>query len=311
MASVFTRLQSLLTASPEPAADGEKAAPPAETPAAAPAETRAELEPEPGKRTRARRATDATVSSVSTTGSVELTRHEQQRLVAWRLDDLARLSRLHPAGKVLQHASWDCGLACVSMVLRAHGQALSTVRALAQQQDTASVWTIDLALLLAHNAPHVDLTYYTTCVGVNPGHAQQAFYHDMDADFARVIAQFSRARVDGRVRVAELALPLLDLKRFVVHRQYAALVLVDAAALRCVLCAQHRRGVRAWLARRRGRTPDFVGHYVLVIAYVPALDMFVYRDPAETAEFCLVAAAALDDARGRPGTDHDCIIVKI
>ncbi|KAJ2666980.1 hypothetical protein IW148_000399 [Coemansia sp. RSA 1199] len=312
--AIIAKLQSLL-ASPD---HGKAQSAPAEAPVvpealSAPAELRT---------TRQRRATDATESSVSTTGSDTgdhtqgLTKHETQRLVQWRLADLERLSRVHPVSKVLQQYEWDCGLACVSMIVRAFG-ATCTVEQLARDVHTQSVWTIDLAMLLRTRLPRADFTYYTTCIGVNPQHSESMFYSsELDDDWRRVIALFSAARVEQTVRVVELELPLLDLKRFVVHRQYVAILLVDTPVLTCTLCSGHHRRSRSaaprmlsWL--RRTSTTPFVGHYVLVIAYVPALDMFVYRNPALPEEFCLAPAATVDAARRRPGTDHDCIILKL
>ncbi|KAJ2502927.1 hypothetical protein GGH96_000663 [Coemansia sp. RSA 1972] len=306
--AIIAKLQSLL-ASPDHKALSAPASTPVPEALSAPVELR----------TRQRRATDATESSVSTTNSDEpspgLTKHETQRLVQWRLTDLERLSRVHPVSKVLQQYEWDCGLACVSMIVRAFG-ATCTVEQLARDVRTQSVWTIDLAMLLRARLPRADFTYYTTCVGVNPQHEQSIFYStDLDDDWRRIIALFSAARVEQTVRVVELELPLLDLKRFVVHRQYVAILLVDTPVLTCTLCTGHRRSRSAaprmlsWL--RRPTAAPFVGHYILVIAYIPALDMFVYRNPAVPEEFCLTSASTMDAARRRSGTDHDCIILKI
>ncbi|KAJ2783372.1 hypothetical protein H4R18_001739 [Coemansia javaensis] len=252
-----------------------------------------------------------------------------ERLVACRLDDLARLSRLHPVSKVLQQAEWDCGLACVCMVVRAFGQPTCTVAQLARQAGTESVWTIDLALLLHRNLGAADFTYYTTCVGVNPSHAGAGFYSGaLEGDEARILRLFAVAQ--QRLAIVELEIPLLDLQRFLVHRHYVALLLVDAGALQCMACRAGKnpsspsssssfspsspRGVLTWLDRwrqRRGRRRGYLGHYILLIAFVPALDVFVYRDPAITDEFCIASAATIDAARRRPGTDSDCIIIKL
>ncbi|KAJ2850592.1 hypothetical protein IWW36_001772 [Coemansia brasiliensis] len=292
---------------------------------------------------RARRPTNTTVSSESTVDSDFnisfeqqqqqrlLSKREQRQLVAHRLPDIQRLSRLHPVSKVLQQTEWDCGLASVCMVLRSFGQATCTVLQLERDVQTQSVWTIDLAFLLRRHLPdHADFTYYTTCVGVNPQHASSEFYSmEIDEDFSRVIALFSKARVEQLVQIVEVKISLLDLKRFLVHRRYVALLLVDSRWLACVDCEQKQqargrhkrslsemsrlghRGVLGWLARRRISNAGFVGHYVLLIAYIPSLDMFVYRDPAIPEEFCLASALAVDAARSCPGTDHDCIIVKL
>ncbi|KAJ1737625.1 hypothetical protein LPJ72_000322 [Coemansia sp. Benny D160-2] len=326
------------------------------------------------RRRRPRRLTDATVSSVGTANSAESVaaamaaasapsdppsnKQEMEKLLTYRMRDMERLSRLHPVSKVLQQDSWDCGLACVCMILRAFGQPTCTVAQLARQAQTASVWTIDLALLIHRNLPHADFTYYTACVGVNPEHAQNRFYDDLlDDEELRVVRLFSRARAEMSVRIVEIAIPLLDLKRFLVHRQYVAVLLVDSAVLSCIVCerarsaapaalpshlraATHARsrsmnifrsvvpadtavpnetpgatglrlGVLSWFSRKRRAKDGYLGHYILLFAYIPSLDVFLYRDPAIPEEFCLAPAAVINTARTRSGTDADCIIVKL
>ncbi|KAJ2558314.1 hypothetical protein EV175_000842 [Coemansia sp. RSA 1933] len=322
---------------------------------------------------RRRRQTDATVSSVSTAVSAESgsatgaaaspglspspgaagsSKQETERLLTYRMGDLERVSRLHPVSKVLQQEAWDCGLACVCMLLRASGQPTCSVAQLARQVRTASVWTVDLAFLIRHNLPHADFTYYTACAGVNPDHSRNRFYDDMvDGDERRVERLFAKARAGLSVRIVEITIPLLDLKRFLVHRKYVAVLLVDGAQLRCFSCerarsssapaasrhgragATHARsrsmnifstrpadasapkeasGFLSWFSRRRrARDSGYLGHYILLFAYIPSLDVFLYRDPAIPEEFCLASADTIDAARTCPGTDADCIIVKL
>ncbi|KAJ2158182.1 hypothetical protein GGF46_003955 [Coemansia sp. RSA 552] len=302
MASVLARIQALVAAAEppsdkaEPTSDGGKPE----------AGHKAEPEARPSTGDRAR--------SEEWIGTQPVRRQELDKLVGQRMGDLRRLSRLHPASKVLQQAEWDCGLACVCMVLRAFGRATTTVAQLEQQAQTQSVWTVDLAFLLHRNVPQADFTYYTTCAGINPAHASSQFYSDaLDVDQRRVASLFAAARIQQAVRVVELAMPLLDLQRFLVHRHYVAIMLVDAAALRCICCAprQRPRRMRAWLARWRHGGACFAGHYIMLIDYIPSLDLFVYRDPAITDEFCLATARTIDTARAHPGTDADCIIVKV
>ncbi|KAJ1814847.1 hypothetical protein LPJ75_002598 [Coemansia sp. RSA 2598] len=319
---------------------------------------------------RPRRQTDATVSSVSTAinddGSASPVRQQDvDKLLPHRMPDLERLSRLHPVSKVLQQDSWDCGLACVCMILRAFGHATCSISKLARQAQTDSVWTIDLAYLLHRNL-RADFTFYTQCAGINPDYANHAFYEPaLDDDERRVQTLFARARSDQSIRIIEIAIPLLDLKRFLVHRQYVAILLVDNATLKCVSCerarhasaaeakrrAAHSRsrsvnvfrsvataaastlppsptrpagpdarptsqsssrfGVLSWFSRRRHGSPGYLGHYILLIAYIPSLDMFLYRDPGIPEEFCMASAANIHAARTRPGTDADCIILKL
>ncbi|KAJ2794508.1 hypothetical protein H4S07_006737, partial [Coemansia furcata] len=297
---------------------------------------------------RHRRLTDATDSSASTAVSADhsspalVSRQNIDRLLPHRLPDLERLSRLHPVSKILQQDSWDCGLACVCMVLRAFGYTTCTIAQLTRHANTSSVWTIDLVYLL-HQFLQADFTYYTKCLGVNPDHTQHDFYQGLDDDEARVMRLFACARRDPALHIVEIVIPLIDLQRFLVHRQYVAILLVDATLLKCIACerallaaqrpAHHRHGrsksvgifgfgrapsapvpsggMFAWFSRRRQMSDGFLGHYILLIAYVPSLDMFLYRDPGIPEEYCLATAATINAARNRPGTDADCIILKL
>ncbi|ORX74547.1 hypothetical protein DL89DRAFT_220323, partial [Linderina pennispora] len=200
--------------------------------------------------------------------------------------------------------SWDCGLACVCMILRAFGYTTCSIPQLIRQAKTDSIWTIDLVFLLNHYL-QADFTYYTKYAGINPEHTTQAFYKDeLDADEARVQRLFTTARWEG-IGVLEIAIPLLDLKRFLVHRQYVGILLVDSTVLKCVACERAR-------TTRGGHDRDgYLGHYILLIAYIPSLDMFLYRDPGIPEEFCVASAQTIDSARSRPGTDMDCIILKL
>ncbi|KAJ2805559.1 hypothetical protein H4R21_001214 [Coemansia helicoidea] len=316
MSGFIARLQALVPAAATAAGERGGPGPPAEQQRGHEQEqARQPVEEVDPNQTRRRRATDATLSSVSTVSSESVTalgRHEMQRLVTCRMGDLGRLSRMHPVSKVLQQESWDCGLACVCMVVRAFGHPTCTVGRLASQVGTQSVWTIDLVFLLHSILGSADFTYYTTCIGINPEHAKKEFYSDaLEGDEERVVRLFAMAR--QRVRVVELEIPLLDLQRFLAHRCYVAVLLVDGCVIRCMACradpAAHR-GVRTWLTQwhRRRR---FVGHYILLIAYIPSLDVFIYRDPALTSEFCVAPSATIDAARCRPGTDADCIVVRL
>ena len=50
---------------------------------------------------------------------------------------------------------------------------------------------------------------------------------------------------------------------------------------------------------------ESIGHFIVLIGYDPTEDLFIYRDPATTDEFCTISADDLDEARQAEGTDHD------
>lgn len=224
-------------------------------------------------------------------------------LLNHRLHDLQLLSRLHPVSKVLQHHTWDCGLACVLMILRPLGHPTLTIPQLTQQAQTQSIWTIDLACLLLHYLPRHRFIFYTSFAGINP-------LEDNQKDVERVRGLFET----NRQWVREVNVGLRELKQAVSGMEAVVILLVDGRRLECLCCGRHhQRSWSSWMAAhlRGTKCSGFVGHYILLLAYIPSLDVFLYRDPGLPEEFCLASAPTIEVARSRPGTDTDCIVFKL
>lgn len=97
---------------------------------------------------------------------------------------------------VTQLLNWDCGLACVLMVLRKAGIKYASFETLRMLCPTTSVWTVDLAHLLHHYGMQVH--FYTTTIGANPEYRSESFYvESMEEDCLRVDRLFSHARLVG------------------------------------------------------------------------------------------------------------------
>ncbi|KAI8587173.1 Guanylyl cyclase [Geranomyces variabilis] len=207
-----------------------------------------------------------------------------------------------------QLSNWDCGLACVSMVLSslAVPHTLLELRNAADDPVRDGVWTIDLAYHLGKYGVQ-DFTYYTSYIGVNQQYTRTRFYSaTLSRDRQRIHALFAGAH-ERNIRVVAWTLPLDDMIRFLDSARYAILVLVDLALLTCRECGH------GW-ARRRTRGDSetrFVGHYVLLVGYDARTDRFLYRDPGTAHELCAVDADRLDEARRADGTDCDAIVVRV
>lgn len=93
----------------------------------------------------------------------------------------------------------DCGLACVLMVLKALGLHQYDLPSLQLLCPTKSIWTIDLAHLLAKTLPGcagARLTFLTTLLGANPSFASQHYYAEhLTEDAARVAQLFQVSKV--------------------------------------------------------------------------------------------------------------------
>lgn len=97
---------------------------------------------------------------------------------------------------VKQLYTWDCGLACVVMVLRTLGIYNSNIEELAQSCSTTSIWTVDLAYMLRKFS--VNFSYFTITIGANPNFCVETFYKEqLPSDLARVNTLFQEAREAG------------------------------------------------------------------------------------------------------------------
>jgi hypothetical protein len=245
---------------------------------------------------------------------------------------------------VRQTHNWDCGLACALMVLkalvnqadadpsqarlpRAHAARRADLPTLRRMVKTQSVWTVDLAHLLA-SFELCDVAFYTVTLGANPAFSTETFYRDsIEDDASRVRALFENA-ADAGVLVEKRSVCVGNLKRWAASSEWILVVLVDKRALvssenvfdeRIVtnddefrhgvldVCATGERKTKTRSAdaildrvfgseKNRG-TPfeGYTGHYVVVCGYDENTDCFCVRDPAVPPSKTYLSRTASDD----------------
>lgn len=166
---------------------------------------------------------------------------------------------------------------------------------------TESVWSIDLAYLLANHG--LSAAFYTTNAGVRPEYGEQEFYRrHLIHDTVRVTELFANAsKKNVSVVVRETSLD--DLRDAVVTRRQLVLVLLDKRLLRCERCSPAPR--RFANCTRTG----FLGHYVLLTHFHHPTDVFLMKDSSRKCTACVVRADVLESARSAFGTDLDTICV--
>ncbi|KAI8801391.1 Guanylylate cyclase-domain-containing protein [Cladochytrium replicatum] len=119
-----------------------------------------------------------------------------------------------------QVTSWDCGLACTSMVLTALGSRKYSPVELSNVIGVTSIWTIDVAYLLKRYGVE-DFTYYTSYIGVNWDNVKSPIYNG------------DGTLQDAGVRVVQMMLKLDDLRRFLRSERFVAIVLVNLNYAQC------------------------------------------------------------------------------
>ncbi|CAH1272504.1 GUCD1 [Branchiostoma lanceolatum] len=164
-------------------------------------------------------------------------RHERSQHIARARAQQVLLNVPH----IQQHSEWDCGLACSQMVLRHVLQSppsADTFRALCEKMDFGcSVWTVDLARIMAHfDVPHL---LCTLTLGVDSGYQQESYYLDhFDKDKQRVNRLFTNAGSLG-IRTEKKGVTIQHIRDHLTEGN-VAIVLVDSSKLHCVWCKESK-----------------------------------------------------------------------
>mmetsp|Transcript_23235 Transcript_23235/g.36975 ORF Transcript_23235/g.36975 Transcript_23235/m.36975 type:complete len:235 (-) Transcript_23235:4617-5321(-) len=219
---------------------------------------------------------------------------------------------------VFQEGDWDCGLACVRMVLRAVFPGVETratsSRALTKIVQTRNIWTTHF------NVPFV---YYTTMRNEidKSLYTGMPFYSDIGvADEKRVNAYFKEVPKRG-FEIVRRSLTNQEFRKTLLgdiplnvnnvvnnnHGIRGAIVLVDIHMLypRSQLDAD-------FFFRTVPRTSNaYIGHFVVVTGYDEAKGMYAYLDPVGPQHTQYVCESVFEKARKAPGTDEDVIFIRI
>ena len=260
-------------------------------------------------------------------------------------------SSLPPAAATLvfphrkQAATWDCGVACAYSLLSGFGATCSSSAAASSSSSAAStsttllymdllralapcetrVWTIDLTRLL-HSAGVSGVRMSSKRIGVDPAHAQHAFYDHFDQDTVRVESAFKEAARSG----IQLQQQHMQVDEWVhlSHTGHVMLVLVDQRFMHCSECTTKSERTL------RESAPEFAGHFILILSVTREVAAaaaamataaatgasssnklsgatVTYLDPDARHGPCRMSVGDLERARTSEGTDEDCIIVNI
>jgi hypothetical protein len=213
---------------------------------------------------------------------------------------------------VQQSYSWDCGLACTEMILRALGVpaaecSLPQLRCKLTAPNLTSVWTVDLAYVL--HSYGLRFRFLTTTLGADPAYAAESFYKEtLDADTVRVNELFSGAEKDG-VSIERHSMPAADLEALVKPQDHLVMALVDRRHLYRPSPSSVSGVIDACMSYVFS---GYVGHYVLLTRYDAERDGYLILDPAKQAEEGIfVTSQNLHAARRSHGTDEDLVVVPL
>ncbi|CAG0918852.1 unnamed protein product [Notodromas monacha] len=188
-------------------------------------------------------------------------------------------TRLVEVTHVRQRFTWDCGIACVSMMLypEQRKDLLGNLLKIAEEEGfQKSTWTIDLAYLLKRF--NIPCQFRTLTKGVDPSFSSKSFYQTfMNKDHPRVLRKFEEAEQHG-IDVQLESVPMDTILRHL-NKHGPVIVLTNARLLYCKNC-----GHNAPMRMLRNIFPTdgkgFDGHYITVVGYSLRNRRIYYRNPA-------------------------------
>ncbi|KAJ8624326.1 hypothetical protein MRB53_032856 [Persea americana] len=204
---------------------------------------------------------------------------------------------------VRQLCNWDCGLACVLMVLRTLGIDHCDIHSLGKLCSTTSIWTVDLAYLLHKFS--ITFTFLTVTLGANPDFSVETFYKEqLSNDLGRVDSLFQKA-LEAGINIQCRSISGQEISILILSGKYIAVALVDKYKLS-----------RSWLedicvSGCYVGNSGYTGHYVVICGYDADTGEFDIRDPASSRKYERVSMECLDEARKSFGTDEDILLVSL
>uniref|UniRef100_A0A5B7AL02 Guanylyl cyclase 1 n=1 Tax=Davidia involucrata TaxID=16924 RepID=A0A5B7AL02_DAVIN len=203
-----------------------------------------------------------------------------------------------------QIRTWDCGLACVLMVLRTLGISNCNIQELGELCCTTSIWTVDLTYLLQKFS--ISFSYFTVTLGANPNFSVETFYKEqLPNDLVRVDMLFQKA-LEAGIDIQCRSISGEEISLLVLSGKYIAIALVD----------QYKLSSRSWLedvcvTDFYSGSSGYTGHYVVICGYDALTDEFEIRDPASSRKHERVTSKCLEEARKSFGTDEDLLLISL
>ena len=213
----------------------------------------------------------------------------------------------------VQKYDWDCGIACIQMILLKLGEVSddsAIYKLTASLEISESVWTIDLANILRHFK--VESVYYTVTCGVDPSYKDKEYYKDdFNTEETRVNMLFKTA-TDIGINIVKKSITMADILSML-DSGYVAIVLVDSSDFTCNFCAKKNNTMDPTIYSifSDNSEKQYHGHYIVLCGYNTHLGVIYCKNPSLADVECCVNIPVFDMARKRHGTDEDIIFVKI
>ncbi|XP_067942470.1 protein GUCD1-like [Watersipora subatra] len=212
---------------------------------------------------------------------------------------------------VKQKSSWDCGIACLQMVLQLLGKDVSCLDQLVKEMDAdQSIWTVDLAYLLSKFS--VPSTLYSTHLGVQEDYTSIPFYkRRFNQDKVRVERLMGECKSHG-YECIQRKLTIDELSDKLVGGKCVIISLVDWNLMHCTDCSQSPSQMCAKMCSHLGRCVlgTYQGHFILLTDISTENDRVTFHNPGISKGPCFCSLKMFDTARTAVGTDEDLLVIE-
>lgn len=201
---------------------------------------------------------------------------------------------------VKQRDTWDCGLACIKMVIKWNNinvdDDISVLSSDTISTYNSPLWTIDLyCYLRSHNYDAIMYTKTTDIDDIIAFHKGLDWYDEGVNDMIRINGNFMLAKNNNWMIIQDafhIDNVFIDC---LISDNAVAIVLVDSSTINSSAISD-RNDTR------------YTGHYILVIAFDQDSLEAIYLDPAKDDLRQRVHVDVLNKARNHVGTDNDVIV---
>ncbi|ESO97322.1 hypothetical protein LOTGIDRAFT_203742 [Lottia gigantea] len=207
---------------------------------------------------------------------------------------------------IKQIYTWDCGLACASMILKYlnipfTSNDIYNIQVKDLLRCGENVWTIDLAYLMKHYG--VSHQLYTITLGANQQFAQSSYYlSNFTKDEDRINNMFEKAGENG-VKVEKRSISIEDIIDHIKNNNLA-ICLIDWLKLDCLWCSK-----KLCFCCFDICSSPYVGHFVVICGYDLLKKHIYYKNPNTSTELCCCSFSHFDKARQAFGTDEDILLI--
>lgn len=213
---------------------------------------------------------------------------------------------------VQQRFDWDCGIACLLMVLslEQRNAFLENFQQIcADEGFKKSVWTIDLAYLL--HRFHISCIYCTITLGVDSDYAHEGYYASvLPMDSSRICQRFQLAPLCN-VHIEKRHVSLDEILAHL-ETEKLCIALVNSNLLNCTECKLSLCETAACNLFSSGcfkPSSTYNGHFIVLCGYDLTQEEILYRNPANQDRVCSASFETFESARSSFGTDEDIIFI--